>query len=204
MKLENVEVSSQGSLALQLHEAKSKSKSGSRHTSSRDPAQAPQAGRVLGTSLLSLLLPYREAHRAHSAGPSWLPHPCSKLFPRSTLACRGGGHGCGVAPGADGRTCFAGEGQNCSTNPCRNGGTCARDAESYHCDCRPGFKGRLCELGECRAAAGGPSSLLPVDGGCPAWQLSQPRVPQGAGHRAHPVSTWPLPAEGAPTVPRLR
>uniref|UniRef100_A0A8B9RR91 Sushi, nidogen and EGF like domains 1 n=1 Tax=Accipiter nisus TaxID=211598 RepID=A0A8B9RR91_9AVES len=64
VKLENAEVSSQGSLALQLHEAKSKS-----------------------------------------------------------------------------------EGQNCSTNPCRNGGTCARDAESYHCDCRPGFKGRLCELG---------------------------------------------------------
>ncbi|XP_064930273.1 sushi, nidogen and EGF-like domain-containing protein 1 isoform X26 [Columba livia] len=39
------------------------------------------------------------------------------------------------------------EGQNCSTNPCRNGGACARDAESYRCDCRPGFKGRLCELG---------------------------------------------------------
>uniref|UniRef100_A0A8C8BMZ6 Sushi, nidogen and EGF like domains 1 n=1 Tax=Otus sunia TaxID=257818 RepID=A0A8C8BMZ6_9STRI len=39
------------------------------------------------------------------------------------------------------------EGQNCSVNPCKNGGTCARDAESYHCDCRPGFKGRLCELG---------------------------------------------------------
>ncbi|XP_074446248.1 sushi, nidogen and EGF-like domain-containing protein 1 isoform X3 [Larus michahellis] len=39
------------------------------------------------------------------------------------------------------------EGQNCSTNPCRNGGTCTRDTKSYHCDCRPGFKGRLCELG---------------------------------------------------------
>ncbi|XP_075273908.1 sushi, nidogen and EGF-like domain-containing protein 1 isoform X2 [Opisthocomus hoazin] len=39
------------------------------------------------------------------------------------------------------------EGQNCSTNPCRNGGTCARDADSYHCNCRPGFKGWLCELG---------------------------------------------------------
>ncbi|KAM9615892.1 sushi, nidogen and EGF-like domain-containing protein 1 isoform 5-T5 [Morphnus guianensis] len=38
------------------------------------------------------------------------------------------------------------EGQNCSTNPCRNGGTCTRDAKSYHCDCRLGFKGRLCEL----------------------------------------------------------
>ncbi|NXG14871.1 SNED1 protein, partial [Grallaria varia] len=37
-------------------------------------------------------------------------------------------------------------GQNCSTNPCRNGGTCTRDTESYHCACRPGFKGRLCQL----------------------------------------------------------
>ncbi|XP_030906503.2 sushi, nidogen and EGF-like domain-containing protein 1 isoform X2 [Melopsittacus undulatus] len=39
------------------------------------------------------------------------------------------------------------EGQNCSMNPCRNGGTCTRDVKSYHCSCRPGFKGRLCELG---------------------------------------------------------
>ncbi|NXR12276.1 SNED1 protein, partial [Semnornis frantzii] len=38
------------------------------------------------------------------------------------------------------------EEQNCSLSPCRNGGTCARDAESYHCDCPPGFKGQLCEL----------------------------------------------------------
>lgn len=60
--------------------------------------------------------------------------------------------------------CVAGEGQNCSTNPCRNGGACARDAESYRCDCRPGFKGRLCELGECCAAAGRPSS--PASGRC--------------------------------------
>ncbi|KAJ7418322.1 Sushi, nidogen and EGF-like domain-containing protein 1 [Willisornis vidua] len=43
------------------------------------------------------------------------------------------------------------EGQNCSMNPCRNGGTCTRDTESYHCACRPGFKGRLCQLGECQA-----------------------------------------------------
>ncbi|NXU56730.1 SNED1 protein, partial [Turnix velox] len=38
------------------------------------------------------------------------------------------------------------EGQNCSTNPCKNGGTCRRNTRSYHCDCRLGFKGRLCEL----------------------------------------------------------
>ncbi|NXG46611.1 SNED1 protein, partial [Psilopogon haemacephalus] len=38
------------------------------------------------------------------------------------------------------------EEQNCSLSPCRNGGTCTREAESYHCDCPPGFKGQLCEL----------------------------------------------------------
>ncbi|XP_025009279.2 sushi, nidogen and EGF-like domain-containing protein 1 isoform X4 [Gallus gallus] len=37
--------------------------------------------------------------------------------------------------------------QNCSTNPCKNGGTCVSESESYHCDCIPGFKGRHCELG---------------------------------------------------------
>ncbi|NXA06085.1 SNED1 protein, partial [Sapayoa aenigma] len=38
------------------------------------------------------------------------------------------------------------EGQKCPMNPCRNGGTCTREVESYHCACRPGFKGRLCQL----------------------------------------------------------
>ncbi|XP_071898412.1 sushi, nidogen and EGF-like domain-containing protein 1 isoform X5 [Anas platyrhynchos] len=38
-------------------------------------------------------------------------------------------------------------GQNCSANPCKNGGTCVSESESYHCDCSPGFKGRHCELG---------------------------------------------------------
>ncbi|NXN16557.1 SNED1 protein, partial [Indicator maculatus] len=38
------------------------------------------------------------------------------------------------------------EERNCSLSPCRNGGTCTRNAESYHCDCPPGFKGQLCEL----------------------------------------------------------
>lgn len=79
MKLENVEVSSQGSLALQLHEAKSKSKSGGRQKSSRAPAQAPQAGMVLGTSLC-FLLPSWEAHKGHSVGSCQLPHPCSPAY----------------------------------------------------------------------------------------------------------------------------
>ncbi|XP_029472488.1 sushi, nidogen and EGF-like domain-containing protein 1 [Rhinatrema bivittatum] len=34
----------------------------------------------------------------------------------------------------------------CSENPCRNGGTCVIGGESYSCECHPGFKGRHCEL----------------------------------------------------------
>ncbi|KAG6923744.1 sushi, nidogen and EGF like domains 1 [Chelydra serpentina] len=36
--------------------------------------------------------------------------------------------------------------RNCSTNPCKNGGTCVSGVEVYLCDCIPGFKGRRCEL----------------------------------------------------------
>ncbi|KAM9127885.1 sushi, nidogen and EGF-like domain-containing protein 1 isoform 3-T3 [Pangshura tecta] len=36
--------------------------------------------------------------------------------------------------------------QNCSTNPCKNGGTCIPGVEVHLCDCIPGFKGRRCEL----------------------------------------------------------
>jgi len=63
VKLENMDVSSQGNLALQLRKAKSKSKSGVRRASSRDPAQAPQADGGLSTSLLSLVLPCHEGAR---------------------------------------------------------------------------------------------------------------------------------------------
>nr|XP_033814614.1 sushi, nidogen and EGF-like domain-containing protein 1 [Geotrypetes seraphini] len=34
----------------------------------------------------------------------------------------------------------------CSENPCRNGGTCMMESKSYSCNCQPGFKGRHCEL----------------------------------------------------------
>ncbi|XP_078521748.1 sushi, nidogen and EGF-like domain-containing protein 1 isoform X3 [Lissotriton helveticus] len=34
----------------------------------------------------------------------------------------------------------------CSVNLCGNGGTCVTEADSYTCDCTPGFKGRHCEL----------------------------------------------------------
>ncbi|XP_078419579.1 sushi, nidogen and EGF-like domain-containing protein 1 [Cetorhinus maximus] len=34
----------------------------------------------------------------------------------------------------------------CSSNPCKNGGTCVKGMDSYMCDCETGFKGKNCEL----------------------------------------------------------
>ncbi|XP_072724876.1 sushi, nidogen and EGF-like domain-containing protein 1 isoform X12 [Ciconia boyciana] len=62
------------------------------------------------------------------------------------------------------------EGQNCSTNPCRNGGTCIRDAESYHCDCRLGFKGRLCELAACKKVPHSCTRLYSETKSFPVWE----------------------------------
>ncbi|XP_013363511.1 PREDICTED: sushi, nidogen and EGF-like domain-containing protein 1 isoform X2 [Chinchilla lanigera] len=35
---------------------------------------------------------------------------------------------------------------SCSEDACHNGGTCVPGADTYSCDCGPGFKGRRCEL----------------------------------------------------------
>ncbi|NXL96761.1 SNED1 protein, partial [Tyrannus savana] len=61
------------------------------------------------------------------------------------------------------------EGRNCSTNPCRNGGTCTRDAESYHCACRPGFKGRLCQLA-CKKVPHSCTRLYSETKSFPVWE----------------------------------
>lgn len=103
-----------------------------------------------------------------------------------------------MAPVSDSFMCFAGEGQNCSMNPCRNGGTCTRDTESYRCDCRPGFKGQLCELGECHAAARELRSLLQADGMCPAWQHTGPQGHRSPRTLSAPDFSWP---RGLPPCP---
>ncbi|XP_062902207.1 sushi, nidogen and EGF-like domain-containing protein 1 isoform X1 [Mobula hypostoma] len=36
--------------------------------------------------------------------------------------------------------------EECSSNPCKNGGTCVKGINSYMCDCEKGFKGKNCEL----------------------------------------------------------
>uniref|UniRef100_A0A8C5JR12 Sushi, nidogen and EGF like domains 1 n=1 Tax=Junco hyemalis TaxID=40217 RepID=A0A8C5JR12_JUNHY len=61
------------------------------------------------------------------------------------------------------------EGQNCSQNPCRNGGTCTRDGESYHCACRPGFKGRLCQLA-CKKVPHSCTRLYSETRAFPVWE----------------------------------
>ncbi|XP_057264396.1 sushi, nidogen and EGF-like domain-containing protein 1 isoform X3 [Pezoporus wallicus] len=61
------------------------------------------------------------------------------------------------------------EGQNCSLNPCRNGGTCTRDVKSYHCSCRPGFKGRLCELA-CKKVPHSCTRLYSETKSFPVWE----------------------------------
>ncbi|GIY94196.1 protocadherin Fat 1, partial [Caerostris extrusa] len=37
----------------------------------------------------------------------------------------------------------------CSTNPCKNEGTCRVEGKSFKCDCKRPFKGNTCEEGPC-------------------------------------------------------
>ncbi|NXN89949.1 SNED1 protein, partial [Bombycilla garrulus] len=61
------------------------------------------------------------------------------------------------------------EGQNCSKNPCRNGGTCTREDESYHCACRPGFKGQVCQLA-CKKVPHSCTRLYSETRSFPVWE----------------------------------
>uniref|UniRef100_A0A8C3U1D8 Sushi, nidogen and EGF like domains 1 n=1 Tax=Catharus ustulatus TaxID=91951 RepID=A0A8C3U1D8_CATUS len=67
-------------------------------------------------------------------------------------------------------SCFCHPGASpCSKNPCRNGGTCTRDDESYHCACRPGFKGRLCQLA-CKKVPHSCTRLYSETRSFPVWE----------------------------------
>ncbi|XP_068548785.1 sushi, nidogen and EGF-like domain-containing protein 1 isoform X4 [Anas acuta] len=61
-------------------------------------------------------------------------------------------------------------GQNCSANPCKNGGTCVSESESYHCDCSPGFKGRHCELAACKKVPHSCTRLYSETKSFPVWE----------------------------------
>ncbi|NXO21530.1 SNED1 protein, partial [Cisticola juncidis] len=61
------------------------------------------------------------------------------------------------------------EGQPCSKNPCRNGGSCTRDEESFHCACRPGFKGWLCQLA-CKKVPHSCTRLYSETRSFPVWE----------------------------------
>ena len=37
---------------------------------------------------------------------------------------------------------------DCSPNPCANGGTCADMINDYNCNCAPGFTGKNCTVGK--------------------------------------------------------
>lgn len=59
-----------------------------------------------------------------------------------------------ASPGPDTAFLFPGAPGSCSEDACQNGGTCVPGANAHSCDCRPGFKGRHCELGESELATG--------------------------------------------------
>ncbi|XP_060571839.1 fibropellin-3-like isoform X2 [Ruditapes philippinarum] len=52
---------------------------------------------------------------------------------------------CECRPGHSGKKCDA-EIDECSTNPCENGGTCIDEYNAFHCNCTEGFVGRRCQI----------------------------------------------------------
>uniref|UniRef100_A0A8D0L6F0 Sushi, nidogen and EGF like domains 1 n=1 Tax=Sphenodon punctatus TaxID=8508 RepID=A0A8D0L6F0_SPHPU len=59
--------------------------------------------------------------------------------------------------------------QNCSSNPCKNGGTCINGTELYHCDCSPRFKGKHCELA-CKKVPHSCTRLYSETKSFPVWE----------------------------------
>ena len=46
------------------------------------------------------------------------------------------------------RYCFV-DTDECSSDPCQNGGTCTDDVNSYSCACVAGYTGEDCEISMC-------------------------------------------------------
>ncbi|XP_043377979.1 sushi, nidogen and EGF-like domain-containing protein 1 isoform X3 [Chelonia mydas] len=65
--------------------------------------------------------------------------------------------------------CKSDDSRNCSTNPCKNGGTCVPGVEVYICDCIPGFKGRRCELA-CKKLPHSCTRLYSETKSFPVWE----------------------------------
>ena len=46
-------------------------------------------------------------------------------------------------------TCLFLDIDECSSDPCMNGGTCTDGVNSYSCACAPGYSGEDCDIGMC-------------------------------------------------------
>lgn len=79
---------------------------------------------------------------------------CSRVLGQMTRRCSLQGWQASPGPEADTAFLFPGAPGSCSEDACQNGGTCVPGANAHSCDCRPGFKGRHCELGESELATG--------------------------------------------------
>uniref|UniRef100_A0A8C5X183 Sushi, nidogen and EGF like domains 1 n=1 Tax=Malurus cyaneus samueli TaxID=2593467 RepID=A0A8C5X183_9PASS len=125
-----------------------------------------QAGhpRVLRNRLPPAFLPELRLLADHDTAeePSTAPRFTELVDGRGRISAR-----FGTAPGKS--ITVKTQGQNCSKNPCRNGGTCTRDDESYHCACRPGFKGRLCQLA-CKKVPHSCTRLYSETRSFPVWE----------------------------------
>ncbi len=69
---------------------------------------------------------------------------CATPADCGTGVCEGGLCGCqaGFVPGPGG--CVNAD--DCTPNPCNNGGTCSDGVDSFTCSCLAGFAGDLCEI----------------------------------------------------------
>ena len=55
---------------------------------------------------------------------------------------------------------------DCSPNPCQNGGTCTDQVNNYTCSCAAGYTGKICQTGKCNVQnPGAPLTYFNEGGG---------------------------------------